>query len=157
MPGHGVDILQTAAVSTVATTLTAAACGAIERGNPAVPLNAVSHIAWGETAARRRKVSMKYTGVGVALNAAAMLSWAAFHHVVFTPANRRPGAVEGVMRGVGTAAIAYVVDYHVVPKRLTPGFEKRLSGWSILSVYAALAVSLAVGERLAVSRRPTSR
>jgi len=157
MSDHHGDIMQTAAVAAAATTLAAAACGAIERGNPAAPLNAVSHIAWGDTAARRRKVSLKYTGVGVLLNAAAMVSWAAFHHVAFKPAERRSGAVEGLMRGAGTAAIAYVIDYHVLPKRLTPGLEKRLSRWSVFSVYAALAVSLAVGERLAASSRPTSR
>jgi hypothetical protein len=37
---------------------------------------------------------------------------------------------------------AYVVDYHLVPKRLTPGFEERLSPGALALVYAALGVSL---------------
>jgi hypothetical protein len=47
--------------------------------------------------------------------------------------------------GVAVAAAAYVVDYYVVPKRLTPGFEKRLSGRSLFWIYSALAAGLAAG------------
>jgi hypothetical protein len=42
-----------------------------------------------------------------------------------------------------TAAIAYAIDCHAVPKRLTPGFEAHLSGRSMFYVYAALAAGLA--------------
>ena len=150
MPNNSiVDIMQTAGVATVATTVAVAACGAFESGNAAAPVNAISHIAWGEQAARREAASLKYTGVGSALNAGAMVSWAAFHHRLFKPRERETGLLGSVMRGAATAGIAYVVDYHVVPKRLTPGFEKRLSNWSVFIVYAALAAGLAAGERLA--------
>ena len=144
-----VDILKTATVATVATTVATVACGAIENRNPAAPVNAISHIAWGDKAARREAVSGKYTGVGAALNATAMMSWAGFHHWLFKPHNRNSGLVGGLLRGAVTSGIAYVVDYHVVPRRLTPGFEKRLSNRSLLTIYAALAAGLAVGERLA--------
>ena len=148
-----VDILQTAGVATVATTAAAAACGALETGSAAAPVNAISHIAWGDGAARRNLVSVKYTGVGSALNAGAMVSWAAFHHVLFKP---REGAspLSSLIRGAATAGVAYVVDYYVVPKRLAPGFEKRLSNWSVFMIYAALAAGLAAGERL--SRRDSN-
>lgn len=146
------DILQTASIATVATTAATVACGAIENRNPAAPVNAISHIAWGDKAANREAVSGKYTGVGAGLNAAAMVPWAAVHHMLFRPRNRDGGgasAFGALARGAITSGIAYVVDYHVVPRRLTPGFEKRLSTWSLFTIYAALAVSLAAGERFA--------
>jgi hypothetical protein len=49
-----------------------------------------------------------------------------------------------------------VTDYYLVPKRLTPGFEKRLSGKSLATVYALLAIGLAASELIArSSRRPS--
>jgi hypothetical protein len=41
-------------------------------------------------------------------------------------------------------ALAYVTDYVVVPKRLNPGFEQRLSSKSLFGAYAVLAASLAL-------------
>jgi hypothetical protein len=141
-----------ASATTAGTTATVALCGAAELGNAAAPINAISHIVWGEDASRRDAVSVKYTVLGAALNAAAMCCWAAFHQIVFRSHRRRAGIAGAMARGAATAAAAYVVDYHVVPKRLTPGFEDRLSGRSLLLIYAALAAGLAIGERLASSR-----
>ena len=42
--------------------------------------------------------------------------------------------------------MAYFTDYHVVPDRLTPGFEKRLSPKSLRVVYSALALSLPIAS-----------
>ena len=145
------SLLASAAGATVTTTAATAICGAVELGNAAAPINAISHIAWGDEAAEQDDLSTKYTVVGGVLNAAAMASWAAVHHFVFRPERREPGVVPALARGAATAAIAYVVDYYVVPKRLTPGFEKRLSGRSLFWIYVALAAGLAVGERKTVS------
>lgn len=141
------SILGMTASTTAATTAAAAMCGALELGWPAGPINAVSHILWGADAMRHDEVSAKYTGLGTALNTAAVASWSVLHHFVFRPDRRLPGMGPALARGAATAAVAYVVDYHVVPKRLTPGFEERLSGRSLFAIYAALAVSLAIGER----------
>ena len=137
------------ATTTVGTTAAVALCGVSELRNAAAPLNAISHIVWGEEATRRDAVSVKHTLVGTVLNAAAMCAWSAFHQILFRPHRRRPTVVGALARGTATAGIAYVVDYHVVPKRLTPGFEERLSGRSLFAIYAALAASLAIGEGLA--------
>lgn len=145
------SIMRTASASAVATTAATVVCGAIEHGNPAAAVNAISHIFWGDTAARQDGVSAKYTANGVALNSAAMVPWAALHHLLFRPHARRSQPAVALASGAVTAAIAYVVDYHVVPNRLTPGFEKRLSNVSVLAIYAALAVALA---RSARSDRP---
>ena len=141
------SILSMAASTSAATTAAAAMCGALELGRPAGPVNAVSHIVWGDEAMRHDAMSAKYTAVGTALNTAAVASWSVLHHFMFRSDRRAAGLMPALARGATTAAIAYVVDYHVVPKRLTPGFEGRLSNRSLFAIYAALAVSLAIGER----------
>ncbi|HUR21557.1 MAG TPA: hypothetical protein VMZ90_12155 [Vicinamibacterales bacterium] len=141
------SILGMTASATAATTAAAAMCGSLELGWPAAPLNAVSHMLWGRDAIRHDAASAKYTGLGSALNTAAVASWSVLHHFMFRPDRRPPGMAPALARGAATAAVAYVVDYHVVPKRLTPGFEERLSNRSLFAIYAALAISLAVGER----------
>lgn len=148
------SIVRTASRAAVATTAAAVVCGAIENGSPTAAVNAISHMFWGDTAAQQDGVSAKYTANGVALNSAAMLPWAALYHLVFRPdaGATRPGVA--IARGAVTAGIAYVVDYHVVPDRFTPGFEKRLSNLSLLAIYAALAVALAKSGQSTVSRCP---
>jgi hypothetical protein len=44
------------------------------------------------------------------------------------------------------SAAAYVTDYHVVPKRLTPGFELRVPRLALAGVYAALALGLSLRD-----------
>ncbi|WP_277813122.1 hypothetical protein [Aromatoleum aromaticum] len=41
----------------------------------------------------------------------------------------------------------------MVPKRFTPGYEKRLSGQSLALIYGALALGLAAGALLGKSGR----
>jgi hypothetical protein len=52
---------------------------------------------------------------------------------------------EALVEGTVVSGLAYVTDYYVVPDRLTPGFEKRLSNKSLTAIYCALAVGLAAG------------
>ena len=46
------------------------------------------------------------------------------------------------------SAIAATVDYGIVPKRLTPGWEDVLSKRSIVATYGVLALGLAAGALL---------
>jgi hypothetical protein len=48
-----------------------------------------------------------------------------------------------------TTAIAYAVDFYLIPKRFTPGFENRLSKKSLLLVYGIFALGLAIPALLA--------
>jgi hypothetical protein len=52
-----VDGLVNGAVATIATTAVAGLCGEIENNSVAAPLNAVSHIVWGDEAARHARPS----------------------------------------------------------------------------------------------------
>lgn len=144
--------LCTGAAATVATTLAVSICGAIEEGNAVAPINAVSHIAWADKAARQTDVSWQYTAVGLALNAAAVTSWAGVYELCCGRTADRKDLAGALLGGALVSAAAYLTDYHVVPSRLTPGFEKRLSNQSLFGVYTALALSLAAGSLLQPGR-----
>jgi len=139
--------LKVGALAGATTTAAVAALGRHETGSAAAGLNAVSHIAWGDEAARQRRPSAKYTLLGVALNAAAVTGWALVHEALFS-GRRQSGLARPLAAGAATAAIAYVVDYHVVPERFTPGFEKRLSRPALAAVYGVLAASLAASAAM---------
>jgi hypothetical protein len=137
----------TGAIATAATTATTAWLGKRETGSAAAPLNATSHIAFGEEAAYHDETSVKYTLTGAAINAAAMVGWGAVQEALLGQWARKGSPARALVSGAAVSAAAYVVDYHVVPKRLTPGFEKRLSKTALFAIYAALALSLAAGAR----------
>ncbi|MGC4002119.1 MAG: hypothetical protein QM811_02795 [Pirellulales bacterium] len=134
-----------AACATVATTAAVAAAGQLENGRPLGPINAVSHILFGDEAAAHDEPSLQYTLSGLALNAGAVAGWAVVGELLFG-GKRRPTTLPGASAaGAATSAIAYVTDYHLVPDRLTPGFEKRLSNGALAAVYGVLAVGLGLG------------
>jgi hypothetical protein len=136
------DAAEAAVIPGLATTAAVSLSGYLEDNNAAAPLNAVSHIPFGKEAFEQEDVSLKYTATGSALNAAAIASWATVYEATFGRAARRGNVAAGVLGGAAVAGLAYVVDYYVVPKRLTPGFEERLSGGSMLAVYAVLGATL---------------
>jgi hypothetical protein len=141
------DTWRTGLLATAATTLAATALGEMESGNAIAPINAVSHILWGDRAANKDNLSLKYTVTGGLLNTAALLGWAGVHHLMFGRRSRASLSVSGALAGgAAISTLAYVTDYYLVPKRLTPGFEKRLSQQSLCAVYGALALALAAGS-----------
>ena len=126
-------VLVSGTVAGTAAAIAVSLAGRREAGALAAPLNATSHIVWGNEAAQRDEWSAKYTGIGAALHYASAVFWAALYELLPGPAPAR---------ALATAATAYIVDYHVVPRRLTPGWEKRISGRALAATYGALAVGL---------------
>lgn len=112
-------------------------------GKAVVPLNAISHILWGHKAARADNWSMKYTGSGLILNQLACLFWAGCYEILVNE-NRQAG----FSKAVAVSAVAYVTDYHVVPRQFTPGFEFVFPRRTFPYLYAALAISLVAGVRM---------
>lgn len=145
-----VGTLKTSAVATVATTATVVTLGARHARTAWAPLDAVSHIAWGDRAFACEKLDLRHTLVGAVLNAAAVTSWSALHELVSA---RRPRLLAAFATGAAVSTIAYITDYHVVPKRLMPGFEVHLPRRALSTIYVVLAASLAVGGLLAHARR----
>ena len=142
------NTLWTGTITTLTSSAAIAGCGLVELGNAAAPINAVSHILWGDEAASVDEVDGQHTLAGLGLNSGAMFLWAGvFEALLGKQVTQRRPAIS-LIGGLALAALAYVVDYYLVPERFTPGFEKRLSGTSMLAIYAALGVSLGLGRLL---------
>jgi hypothetical protein len=131
-------------VAAVTTTLTASLAGRRITGSFAAPLNATSHVIWGEAANQENTPSFKYTGTGYLLNHGATVFWAVFYELLTGRTRLTRGQALG--SGALVAAAAYVVDYHVVPKRLTPGFEQRLPEKALALIYVTLAAGLCIRD-----------
>ena len=124
-------------VSSAAVAITAAIRGRIELGDSLRPLNGISHILWGPQAGKVNTINVKYTLAGLVLNTAACGFWAWLYQ-----RTSRASVPEAAVGAVGVAALAYVTDYHLIPRRFTPGFELNLSRRSFPWLYAALAAGL---------------
>jgi hypothetical protein len=132
-------------LAAAATTTVVAVAGQRATGSYAAPINAISHALWGETAAHENAATLKYTATGLALNHGASIFWALFYEGF---AGSRPSRRRALLGGALVSAVAYAVDYHVVPPRLTPGFERRLPRKALVPVYVALAVGLCIRDLL---------
>ena len=80
---------------------------------------------------------MRYTLTGYAIHHVASVFWA----LIFERWRAKRGAL--MVPAAGTSALACFVDYRLTPRRLTPGFERRLSRKSLALVYFAFAIGLA--------------
>lgn len=88
----------------------------------------------------------KFFVTGLALNFAAMASWAVVLELGYRFFRVGPGqVVPTVLMALALTVVAYIVDYHIVPKRFTPGFEHVLSVRGLALTYAGLALSLVAG------------
>ena len=129
-----------------------ALCGRRDTGHAAAPVNAPSHWVWGDEAIRRDAADLRHTGLGTAVHWASSVFWG----VVFGALRARqprPDAGNAFRDAAAVAALAALVDLRVVPHRLTPGFERRLSGASVCWVYACFAAGLAAVELAQGGRR----
>lgn len=135
-------------VAAILVTVVLLVCGVVELNRALVPWNCVSHILWGEIAFDQVGFTWKHTVAGLMLNLAAIVMWGVFYEAFLRVTNMRLARVGTNAAAVIIAVTAYVVDYFIVPSRLTPGFEARLSASSLVVVYAALAVGLMTGDRI---------
>ena len=126
--------------------LAVALVGQIENGDGIAPLNAVSHIAWGDESFERAELSLKYSGAGLALNQVSVTSWALLHEWIFGKARDEGKWQISLAGGFLVSALAYVVDFKLVPEKLKPGFERKLSSGGLLAVYLLLALALGWGK-----------
>lgn len=139
-------------VAAVVSTIALAALGRRDAGAALAPINAVSHWYWGDRATRRDEASVKYTLPGYVTHHGASIFWALFFERLFGRRARRDPAT-ALATGAAVATLAAVVDYTITPKRLTPGYEERLSLPSLVAVYAAFGLGLALTEMTRGLRR----
>jgi hypothetical protein len=128
-------------IASIASATALAACGKRELDDAAAPLNGPSQWLWGEGAACADGFSARHTVAGYLVHHAMSVFWA----VLYEKFRRHPlPSAAAALPAIATSAGACFVDYCLTPKRLTPGFEKRLSRGSLLLVYGAFAAGLAV-------------
>jgi hypothetical protein len=132
-------------VAGVLSTIVLGIVGKRQTGSVPAPINAASHWLWGDESLREDAGTMRHTLTGFLTQHGASIFWATLYSRLY---GHRPEAKEwpqAVAGGIATSAAAYVIDYTITPKRLTPGYEHRLNGAGMLAVYAALAAGFALG------------
>jgi hypothetical protein len=130
-------ILSGTAVSLVTTALLSLVAQMRGR-HPVETINATSHWFWGDKAGRTRAVDGKHTALGFATHHLASMLWASVFQVVRRASPGRSPLADAA----GVSILAAVVDYLVVPKRLTPGWEKVVSPGAIAFAYVAMTIGL---------------
>ncbi|CAA0096680.1 Uncharacterised protein [Starkeya nomas] len=131
-------ILSGSAVS-LATSVALALLARSEGRHAVQPVNSTSHWFLGEAAGHSRAIDLKHTLGGFATHHAASVFWA----MVFEALQRLRPNKAPLGDAVAVSALAALVDYGVVPKRLTPGWEKVVTPKSIALAYVAMALALA--------------
>jgi hypothetical protein len=140
----GLSALVTGTFASIATTAVLAALARAEGRRAVQPTNATSHWLHGEMAGAVRRADAAHTLVGYATHHASAVFWALPFEAWL--AARPPRTALHVLRDASAmAGIAAVVDYALVPKRLTPGWESVLSKRAIAATYVAMALGLAAG------------
>jgi hypothetical protein len=141
-------IASDAVVSGTAASLASAAAlmaaSASNEGSFAGGLNGPSQWLWGEDEAYTRRLSLRHTATGYAIHHATSIFWAVLHETIFGASRRRKSPLQHCAEAAASAGVAYVVDYHLTPRRFRPGFEKHVSRKGMVAVYAAFAAGLAI-------------
>ncbi|WP_244851277.1 hypothetical protein [Caballeronia sp. SL2Y3] len=134
----------------LASAAVAAALAAKSGHRPYAVMNAVTHCLWPDTAPREERLSARYTGTGAGIHLGSAVFWGVLFE---TLCGRRPSPAKVAASAATTSAVAYVVDYHVVPKRLTPGYEAHLSNQELALTYVALGAGFALAGLLRSASR----
>lgn len=139
------------------TTMTALALLARAENRRALqPINATSHWLHGEGAGDIEEADAPHTLVGAATNHAAAIFWAVPLELWLASQPPRPPLL--LLRDATlVSALAAVVDYGLVPKRLTPGWEEALSNRSVAAGFGAMALGLFAGALLTQGLRHPRR
>ena len=123
------------------------------RGQPAAPVNAISHWLFGDRSLRQDASSLKYTLTGYVTHHLAAIFWGVLHAKAWGARAPAKEPIPALAGAVTAATVACIVDYQLTPKRLTPGFEHRLGRPEVANVYAFFALGLAIGTLVMKNRR----
>lgn len=137
----------------VASATVAAQCARAEGTTAAAPMNAVTHSVWPREGARATRPSLRHTVTGFAIHTCASIFWATGFEAL-RARQAKPTLADDLATAALVSAAAWCVDYHVVPARLTPGFEEHLGDRSMLLVYGAIAAGFLAAAR--IQRRSAS-
>lgn len=101
--------------------------------------NATSQWVWGELAHMHDEPSVRYTLLGYVIHHGSSIFWACGYQLI---RSRTDAPVRSLLKAMAITLLAYVVDYHVVPTRLSPGFDRHISSAGMVAVYSAFALGL---------------
>ena len=138
------DALVAGSIVAAATIATVALRGLNDSGSAVAPINASTHVVYGPEAGDVDEPDVKHTLPGLAINAGASVFWAAVYERLFGRAVTRADVGKALLGGGAVAGFAYLLDYHLLPKRLTPGWEERVSGRSLAMIFGVMALTLPV-------------
>jgi hypothetical protein len=145
----------TSAVASAASALALTLLARAERRGALRPLNATSHWLHGDAAARDAKADGRRTAVGAVTHHLAAMFWSAILEGALGSRKRTLPAL--AINGAAVAALAAVVDYALMPRRLSPGWELALTRKSMAGAFGAMAAGLAAGAFAARSDRSSGR
>ena len=130
-------------MASIASAISLLLLGKRELNSPAAPINAPSQWVWGKHAPYKNQFSLRYTLVGYVIFHTASIFWAMGYERArdHLSTSRKTSSV--LVPAALTAVTAYAVDFHLTPKRFTPGFENRLSKKSLYIAYGTFALGLA--------------
>ena len=107
-----------------------------ENGSPWAALNCVAHIVDGDDKEQPEDYAPRESRIGILVNGTAMSAWGVLYEGALLVTRTKSSPLTALL-AVGAA---WVIDYKIVPKRYTPGIEKRLSQRSVLLSYTVMAV-----------------
>jgi hypothetical protein len=139
----GVSAAITGTVASVVSSAALAMLARLEGKSAVQPLNATSHWPYGEHAGKVRQADLRHSATGFATHHGASIFWATVFETLLQGKQRTPSDI--LKCAALVSALAAAVDYGVVPKRLTPGWEEAISKPSIAAGFAAMALGLALG------------
>jgi len=132
------------------------AAGQRDCASAMAPINAVSHWLWADRAFRQSRPSLAYSLTGYVIHHATSVLWALCFESIASSGRPWLVARHALLAGPAVAGVAAVVDLKLTPERLTPGFERKLSGLMLTAVYVAFGLALATCHSLRASRRAIS-
>jgi hypothetical protein len=103
-------------------------------------INSISHIVDGDSRVYTDSYDGRSSAIGLTINTVAMMTWGSVYEAAF-------GKVELPTSLCAAAALtgaAYLLDYHIVPPRYTPGIERKISKKAVFTAYGIMALTLAL-------------
>jgi hypothetical protein len=138
------DAVVSGTAASLASAAALMAASASHEGSVAGGLNGPSQWLWGEDEAYTRRLTLRHTATGYVIHNATSIFWAVLHEAIFGGSRRRKSPLRHCLEAAASTGTAYIVDYHLTPRRFRPGFEKHVSSKGMFAVYAAFAAGLAI-------------
>jgi hypothetical protein len=113
------------------------------RGAPLQPLNTIAHILIGTRALYVLGAHPFVTPTGILVHASSLVGWGVIFSLVLARVRGAPIWVLGIL----FAAVVAIIDFLVLPERLSPGFETILTPGEVTVVFGVMAVAMAVSAR----------